>query len=180
MEQILLFLDIEGVLSVPGVELLEQLPHASAPSMYPVQGAKQLLQTIDRSSWIEPFWISSWGQESTVWNHWSDTRPWSWAYPLSLLQHFRAKRQFTTDEMDGKLLAARWHSRRSNNRVVWIEDGFSSAVKDWAAHDPKVQLIDTSAFFHSSKKRCQTGIRQWNIDLIRDALSIQETIEVSA
>lgn len=90
MEQILLFLDIEGVLSVPGVEPKEQLPHASAPNMYPVQGAKQLLQTIDRSPWIEPFWISSWGQESTVWNHWSDTRPWSWAYPLSLLQHFRA------------------------------------------------------------------------------------------
>ena len=46
MEQILLFLDIEGVLSVPGVEPKEQLPHASALSMYPVQGAKQLLQTI--------------------------------------------------------------------------------------------------------------------------------------
>ena len=52
MEQILLFLDIEGVLSVPGVEPKEQLPHASAPNMYPVQGAKQLLQTIDRSPWI--------------------------------------------------------------------------------------------------------------------------------
>lgn len=179
MERILLFLDIEGVLSVPGFEPGEQLPHKPTSTIYPVQGARQFLETIECSPWIKPFWISSWGQESTMWNEWSKTRHWSVAYPLSLVQQLMAQIQFPTNETDGKLQAARWHSRKWKTQIVWIEDGFSSQAKDWATQNPKVQLIDTCPSFRSSSRGWRTGIRQWNINLICNALNLQETIEVS-
>nr|WP_290224082.1 hypothetical protein [Trichocoleus desertorum] len=181
MEPILLFLDIEGVLSVDGVDTsAEWLDKHNGP-VYPVQGARQFLEVIDRSPWIQPFWISSWGQESTLWNKWSKTRCWPVAYPLSSNRLREARTQFSTQTSDGKYLAARWHSFKWDQRIVWIEDGFSQETEQWAIKDGRVQLVNTYPPIKDAvRNHWRKGIRQWNINLIGNALNIKENIEVSS
>lgn len=79
-----------------------------------------------------------------------------------------------------KYLAARWHSRDWQHRIVWIEDGFCIMPKalNWAQSNPKVKLIDTSPTMKERRHGYEMGIRYWNIERVCDALDIQENREI--
>ncbi|WP_193200606.1 hypothetical protein [Nostoc sp. MG11] len=176
-EPILLFLDINGVIDVQeDGKTPEQI--SKRETGYPVPGTKEFLQVIDSCPWIHPMWISSWGLQSQVWNKWSKTRLWPVAYSFEGFEKEEAVKLFP--DASDKYLAARWHSRDWQHRIVWIEDGFCIMRKavNWAQSNPNIQIIDTSP---TMKERCQgyeTGIRYWNIERICNALDIQENREI--
>ncbi|MHC5748070.1 MAG: hypothetical protein ACYTXT_40705 [Nostoc sp.] len=183
-EPILLFLDINGVIDVEeDGKTPEQI--SKHETGYPVPGAKEFLQVIDSCPWIHPMWISSWGLQSHVWNNWSKTRFWPVAYSLKETEKNQAIKLFPN--ASDKYLAVRWHSRDWQHRIVWIEDGFwlsmgvgssmGAAVK-WAEPNSTVQLIDTVPTIQQHRKGYKKGIRRWNIELICDALDIQENREI--
>ena len=132
-EQILLFLDVQGVLCRP-----HQRFDMNDMATEAVRGAEALISAIGWSDWIEPMWISSLGKQAQHWNDWARTQRWAIAYPLPDAQFWKARDAYPT-VMDGKCLAARWCSRRWRHRIVWIEDGFSQTAKMWAKEDPRVK-----------------------------------------
>ncbi|RCJ32131.1 hypothetical protein A6769_28660 [Nostoc punctiforme NIES-2108] len=66
-EQILLFLDINGVIDVEeDGKTPEQI--SKHETGYPVPGTKKFLQVIDSCPWIHPVWISTWSHQLQMWN----------------------------------------------------------------------------------------------------------------
>ncbi|MBW4685630.1 MAG: hypothetical protein KME40_11160 [Komarekiella atlantica HA4396-MV6] len=177
-EPVLLFLDINGVIDVKDNAKTTEEKLSKNETVYPVPGSEELLQLIDNCSWIHPMWISSWGCQSYLWNKWSKTRSWHSAYPLNEDEENKALRLFPN--ASDKYLAARWHSRDWQHRVVWIEDGFwfMSAALKWAESNSKIQIIDTSPTPKERRKGYEEGIGHWNIERICDALDIQENREI--
>ncbi|NEQ97333.1 MAG: hypothetical protein F6K30_11505 [Cyanothece sp. SIO2G6] len=176
MAKIVLFLDIDGVIHTrgnSGVELLgshQGKPLHGCPSVF----VKPLLQAIDRTTTIKPFWLSSgWRQAANVWNQWARISPWSIGYPLSFRQtQFvlgQYRKKLTLDEVeDAKTIATLYHSPQWADQIVWIEDGFSESAINWSRFDSRVILIDTT---HLSDPDL-TGIQAWNIELILQTLAI--------
>ena len=172
-EQILLFLDIQGVLCHPnyGFTLNETGIATGA-----VRGAGDLISAIGWADWIEPMWISSLGKQAQQWNDWAGTQRWEVAYPLPDSQFLKARNAYPMVG-DGKCLAARWCSRRWQHRVVWIEDRFSLAAKRWAEDDSRVMLISTCPY-EARVSSDRTGVARWNIDTIKTALRLTDPIDV--
>ncbi|MBF2090210.1 MAG: hypothetical protein IGR80_06880 [Synechococcales cyanobacterium K44_A2020_017] len=176
-EQTLLFLDIQGVLSIPNQPVAQPYAQDVAAPWGAVRGSKELISAIAWAEWIAPLWISSFGSQALLWNDWAKTQRWAIAYPLSDQQSAQAAAAFPSAKQDAKCLAARWCSRRWPHRIVWIEDGFSAIAKAWAAENPKLQLVSTCPFeARSSSDR--TGLAEWNIEKIRAALSLDALIPV--
>ncbi|KYC42159.1 hypothetical protein WA1_19400 [Scytonema hofmannii PCC 7110] len=175
-EPVLLFLDINGVIDVKDNTKTTEEKISNQEIGYPVPGAKEFLQLIDNCSWIHPLWISSWGCQSYVWNKWSNTRYWDSAYPLNEDEENKALRLFPN--ASDKYLAARWHSRDWQHRVVWIEDGFwlmsTSPTLEWTQSNPKIQIIDTLPTPKEHLQGYEQGIEHWNIERICDALDIEK------
>jgi len=175
MQEIVLFLDIDGVINVRGLYLSELIGCYQRFDLYacPVPLARQFMQALDRSESIKPFWMSKgWRKHATLWNQWAQTRPWRVAYPISFVQMrdvMAQNRGFLLDEIeDSKTLAAIWHSRNAT-QVVWIEDGFPDSALAWAKRDSRVTLIST---LHDSEPT-QIGINAGNIDKILAALKLK-------
>jgi hypothetical protein len=61
--------------------------------------------------------------------------------------------------------------------VVWIEDGFSQSAKRWANEDTRVTLISTCPY-EARVRSDRIGIAGWNIDTIKTALNLSESIDV--
>ncbi|PSB26637.1 hypothetical protein [Stenomitos frigidus] len=179
MEPILLFLDIDGVLSVSDTAIVDQEMPLDGSLVYPLPGARAFLQAINRSPWIQPLWLSSWGERSYCWNDWAATEHWIHAHPLPCTQRQLAQTQFQAQNPEAKYLSVRWHSRHWNHAIVWIEDGFTQESKIWADQNPKVRLIDTDPLFKRHLRDAKRGLRQWNIALICSTLGIEESIAVS-
>lgn len=167
-EQILLFLDIQGVLSLPHTTAYRNDPMAPAGA---IAGAQDFIATVDGAEWIEPMWISSLGRQSLIWNDWAKTQRWAIAYPLPDHQIDAAKASFPSAATDGKCLAARWCSRRWLHRIVWIEDGFSAVARAWAKENPKVKLISTCPI-DARVPHDEVGLASWNLPTIQDALRL--------
>ncbi|MHC5827653.1 MAG: hypothetical protein ACYT04_70170, partial [Nostoc sp.] len=113
-----------------------------------------------------------------VWNNWSKTRPWPVAYSFEEVEKEEAVKLFP--DASDNYLAARWHSRDWQHRIVWIEDGFCIMQKalNWAQSSHKIQIIDTSPTMKERRQGYEMGIRYWNIEQICDALDIQENREI--
>lgn len=172
-EQTLLFLDVEGVLSVVARDAQEVTLNKQGFSIYPVPSARQFLQALDSAHWIKVMWISSHGKESQLINDWARTQRWPSAYPLPLIPGIRAHCKFADSRDAGKLLSVRWYSRQWAKRIVWIEDGFSAQTHTWASEDKRVQLIDTRPTAYAGTKRhWPNGIQEWNIKSICKALAL--------
>jgi hypothetical protein len=176
-EQILLFLDIQGVLSLPDTPTSATYAHDAATPWGAVQGAKEFISAVGWADWIAPFWISSLGTQALQWNDWAKTQRWAIAYPLPDHQVVQAETAFPMAQRDAKCLAARWCSRRWVHRIVWIEDGFSPVARAWAAENPKLQLISTCPF-ESRTPSDRVGLARWNIERIRAALCLDAPIPV--
>jgi hypothetical protein len=172
-EQILLFLDIQGVLCNPNYR---SAVHDTDIAAGAVRGADALLSAIGWADWIEPMWISSLGKQAQGWNDWAQIQRWQVAYPLPDTQVLKARNAYP-NVTDGKCLAARWCSRRWRHRVVWIEDGFSQSAKRWANEDTRVTLISTCPY-EARVRSDRIGIAGWNIDTIKTALNLSESIDV--
>jgi DNA modification methylase len=175
MEQIFLFLDIDGVICTKIDSSSEFLGTYQEIDLFGTSPplAKSFLQAVDRSKHIRPFWMSSgWQEHSIVWNFWAKTAPWTAGYPISCsnVQSIINKygRQLSLDDMyDSKTIAVLHHSENAN-KIVWIEDGFEQSAIDWAEIDSRVTLIDT---IHPSNPSL-LGIQTWNIDVIFQSLGI--------
>lgn len=145
----ILFLDIDGVLSIPNVQDIDERKEhwPGYGVIFPVPIAYPLLQAIDADTRIKSAWMSCWDTGAWEWNRKAGTRLWNVAYHLSNQQLgwvFRRFPQYRGRSIDAKLLAVRWFLRYyPNNPVVWIEDGFSKETKEWAVSEKRVRLIDT-------------------------------------
>lgn len=143
----IVFLDIDGVLSIPNVnnyaERHERWPGVGAP--WPIPMANDLLRVIDTSSRILPVWLSCWSTGGYVWNDRAGTRRWPVGYHLCKSSQTLALRRFPEYRgQDEKLLAARWFLRdHPRNPVVWIEDGFADETQAWATTRGNARLVDT-------------------------------------
>ena len=86
MEQIFLFLDIDGVICTNIDSSSEFLGTYQEIDLFGTSPplAKYFLQAVDRSKHIRPFWMSSgWQEHSIVWNLWAKIAPWTAGYPIS-------------------------------------------------------------------------------------------------
>lgn len=176
-EPILLFLDIEGVLSVVERATQEVVLNEQGFGIYPVPGAKQFLQALDSAYWIKVMWISSHGKQAQLVNDWAGTIRWPTAYRLSWLQEIFAHWKFADSRDVEKLLLIRWHSRQWAKRIVWIEDGFPDQAHIWAAEDDRVQLVDTRPIaYPGTRYYWPSGIRTWNASYICRALDLSENL----
>ncbi|PZO41501.1 MAG: hypothetical protein DCF19_09890 [Pseudanabaena frigida] len=176
MEQIFLFLDIDGVVNTSinadsqflGTYQDKDLRGSPSPLVNP------LLKAIDRAEHIKPFWISSgWREHSNIWNRWAGITPWTVGYPITFAKInyviSRYRKQLELDEIDdSKTIAVIYHSG-NNPKIVWIEDGFSQSAIAWAALDRRVNLIST---IHPSDPLL-LGIQAWNIESILESLNIE-------
>lgn len=81
---ILLFIDVDGVLNVPG-----DAPRDTSGIFrtgfrgYPSPLTKPFLQAIAHADHIQPMWMSFWGIEAHSWNRYAQTKRFPVAYPLS-------------------------------------------------------------------------------------------------
>lgn len=157
----LLFLDIDGVLSVMNpndpAERHGERGWAGSPSVWPIPMAKALLDKIEYDARLQPIWLSAWGDRSVLWNLYSYTSLWPRGYHLLPGEWRHARRIFkqlagterrpTWDgvEIDAKLAAVRYHARWHDGPICWVEDGFATETLAWAAHDPRaITLVDTN------------------------------------
>ena len=145
----ILFLDVDGVLSIPNVrntdERKEHWPGCGV--LWPIPMANALLQAIDADDRLLPVWLSAWDCGCWEWNLRAGTKCWAVAYHLSKVRQTWALRRYPECQgrhIDGKLLAVRWFLRHSpHTPVVWIEDGFAQETEVWAAREPRVRLVNT-------------------------------------
>jgi len=176
MEQIFLFLDIDGVVNT-------SLEYSRSKFLGKYQGrdlfgspsplAKSFLHAVDKANHIKPFWMSSgWQLNSNIWNCWAGISPWSIGYPISsdkirsVIEKYQ--RQFALNEIDDtKTIAVLSHSENAQ-KIVWIEDGFPESAIIWVKSDRRTILIDT---IHSSDASL-LGIQAWNIGAIEQVLGI--------
>lgn len=176
MEQIFLFVDVDGVINTSINVDSQFLGTYQGMDLFggPSPLAKAFLQAVDQAQHIKPFWMSSgWREHSNVWNRWAEVTPWIVGYPISFNKAKyvmdRYARQLSLDEIDdGKTIAVLYHSGNIP-RIVWIEDGFPQSAILWAEQDSRVTLINT---IHPSDPSL-LGIQTWNIDSISQALNIK-------
>lgn len=153
MKKTVLFLDVDGVFSIPNTvnkdERLTRLSLWDGHHMvcWPIPMYRELLYAIGIEKRLHPVWLSAWGDAvHTLTNH-AMTQAFPVAYPLSDRQMYYARQRFSGDIscIDRKLIAAVYYlaKRRSYERVIWIEDGFAEETVDWAQKS-KVKLIDTT------------------------------------
>ena len=178
MEQIFLFLDIDGVVNTSinadsqflGTYQDKDLRGSPSPLVKP------LLKAIDQAEHIKPFWMSSgWREHSNIWNRWAGLASWTVGYPITFAKANyvigRYRKQLELDEIDdSKTIAVIYHSGNTP-KIVWIEDGFSQSAIAWAALDQRVNLINT---VHPSDPLL-LGIQAWNIESILESLDIKLT-----
>jgi hypothetical protein len=150
MRQIILFVDVDGVLSISDpTHREERREHwEGAPPVWPVPLALALVRAINQEPRLHPVWLTTWEYRAWHWNERAGTPRWPVGYQLTNQQLPHARRLFPElDEAfsDDKLLAVRYYlRRRPHERVIWIEDGFAPATWEWAARDPRVCLVDTT------------------------------------
>ncbi len=144
--RITLLLDIDGVFNgVMGGLTPERLPGGGV--IWPIPLANTLLQTIEQDERLEPIWCTSWWTRAWLWNDRSGTPHWPIAH---LLKPHEAVAAFPDvlprGDYDWKLAAALYYRKQHpTRRMVWIEDGFFQETLAWAATDPLVTLVDTTA-----------------------------------
>lgn len=140
------FIDIDGVLSIPGYGLPQEIIDNRVA--YPIPLANALLQAIDQDSRLQPVWMTHWGESALAWNDRAGTRRWPVGFPLH-------------DEADDKPLAIQYYLSQygqSGNRATWVQDGFSPATYVWA-EQANVRIIDTNKEpLHSLLLSDQTGM----------------------
>lgn len=143
----ILFLDVDGVLSIPNPqdfeERRERWPGCGVP--WPIPMAYPLLRAIDAHPRILPVWMSCWREGGWEWNDRAGTRRWHVGYDLYKTVQTKAIQRYPECRgQDKKLLAVRWFLRdRPRNPVVWVEDGFAEETREWAAARGNVRLVDT-------------------------------------
>lgn len=148
MGRTVLFLDIDEVLSNPdcvgGIDRLEiwqGLPAFPVPLSYP------LIRAFAQDRRLYPVWMTCWGTAAPLWNGHAGTPPFPVTYPLSPWKRTRARHLFpdtTGINRSGKLLAARYFLRHYPDRqVIWLEDGFDTATRNWAAQNGLVRLVNS-------------------------------------
>lgn len=184
--KVILFLDVDGVLSIPNPqdfeERKERWPGCGVP--WPIPIAWPLLRAIDADPRLLPVWLSCWRTGCWEWNDRAGTRRWHVGYDLcktvrtKALQHFPECRG-----QDEKLLAARWFLReRPRNRVVWIEDGFAKETQTWATIRGNVRLVNTwpmdgeAATFLSGHHQDR---RQASLDFLAQYCGIERSLQNS-
>jgi len=151
---ILLLMDIDGVIAQsPPVQgkLVRFDAHYSG---YPVPLCIPLLRAIAQSRHITPYWLSTWGGAAQHWNHYAGVAPWPWVYPNQSLT---------------KCGAAQAITRHWGGTIIWIEDGFLSEDREWAAQDERVKLIDTTGSYFQGKP---SGIWDWNIQQVCSSIKL--------
>lgn len=150
MRRTILFLDVDGVLSIINPENIRERRQSwdGAPPAWPIPLAFPLLRAIAQEQRLHPVWLTTWDKRAWLWNEHAGTPRWPVGYQLTNQQIPHARRLFPDLAAlfsDEKLLAARYYlRRRPQNRVVWIEDGFAPRTWEWAAGEPRVRLIDTT------------------------------------
>jgi hypothetical protein len=149
MTQTILFLDIDGVLSICDPTIPMQ--QVGGIHCWPIPLANELLRIIDADSRLHPIWLSAWGDGAHTWNERAGTRRWSVGYHLDDRAEARSRRMFPRmyqDNADEKLIAVHYHLYPFENNpeipVVWIEDGFMPETIQWAKTRGNVRLIDTT------------------------------------
>jgi hypothetical protein len=126
-----LFLDIDGVLSIPHPRDGSIRFERWQPGLpvWPIPLASALVRTIDQDRHLHPVWLSAWDQRAWLWNDRAGTRHWPIGYCLKPRQWRYAYCLFPTlrgVRFDNKLMAVLYYLRRyPHKRVVWVEDGFA-------------------------------------------------------
>lgn len=148
-----LFLDVDGVFSIPNMEdhheRRERIPIGDGHHIvcWPIPMYQRLIYAIGNDKRIHPVWLSAWGDAAHALTNRAMTQAFPVAYPLSSRKLPYAWQRFPADQkdrIDRKLVAAVYYlcSRRST-RAIWVEDGFAEETKEWASRC-NVKLIDTT------------------------------------
>lgn len=171
-----LFLDIDGVFSIPNTENIEERKESwpGCGVLYPIPMAMQLLRAIDDNRQLQPVWLSAWNGNAFHWNARANTRDWPVAYHLSRRQEtyaFKRFPEFRMGRIDRKLIAARYYIRDMVHKpVIWMEDGFADETRAWAKETPQVKLVDTTihliracllAYHTNPEQAAHDFIRRW-------------------
>lgn len=140
-QQLLVFVDIDGVLSITNAgNMKEEIDHKEA---WPIPQADYLIQQLSHDPRSQPVWMTHWGQKAKQWNTLAETEQWPVAFPLSEHDETIAANLFPL--LARKQLAIAYYMQQHNvQRAVWIQDGFAPETKTWAAAQ-NVALIDTNA-----------------------------------
>jgi len=153
MSKTILFLDVDGVFSIPNMEDHHERRERIAIGgghhivCWPIPIYRQLIYAIGNDQQFHPVWLSAWGDAAHALTNRALTQTFPVAYPLSNRRLRYAWQRFPAehrDKIDRKLVSAVYHlCTRRYDRVIWVEDGFAEETKTWASSS-NVRLIDTT------------------------------------
>lgn len=151
MEPMVLFLDVDGVLTMLEAEYLP-MERVGGIHVRPIPMANALLNAIHHDERFEPIWLTAWDIGAHAWNERAETPTcWPVAYHLASWEERDARNALPwlfdcVIDLDKKLIAAQYflyRTGRMNDPVVWIEDGFAPETHEWAKERGNVRLVDT-------------------------------------
>lgn len=149
MESIVLFLDVDGVLSMLEAKHLP-MERVGGIHVRPIPMANALLNAIQQDGRFEPIWLTAWDAGAHAWNERAETSThWPVAYHLASWEERDARNALPwlfDCSLDKKLIAAQYflyRTGRLDDPVVWIEDGFALETHEWAEERGNVRLVDT-------------------------------------
>jgi hypothetical protein len=139
-ELMYLFLDLDGVFSIPNADL--STVEIDGKEAWSIPQANAILQALQHDDRVQPFWLTHWGNKANDWNDRAGIVHWPVWYPLSALKEATAQRLYP--ELDKKLLAIQYCMHMNNiQSAVWLQDGFAPEEVEWAGqHD--VRLVDSN------------------------------------
>lgn len=180
--QIAVYLDIDGVLSIPGPEpdpgWKKWGPYYASP--IPMWSALLHLLNVDKR--LDCHWLTNWEGDAWYWNRIAHTalwpalaRPGAWARRAITDSWERAEDGTIRDIHDWKLTALRYRLHRYHqqyHKVIWIEDGFAPETiayakeQNWAlvdTTDPAIQaaLLAVPGTFEQAKTFIDAYITIW-------------------
>jgi hypothetical protein len=157
MRRTILFIDIDGVLSIlDSVDEIEdrKISWPGGPHAWPIPMTRELLQAINEEKRLYPVWMSAWYDAALLWNFYARTRrlwPMGYTWHKATVQRvfpelgwvYGIRPTWDGQEIDSKLLAVRYFLRNDPcSPVTWIEDGFAPETRAWAA-ERGARLVNT-------------------------------------